>query len=73
MRSEFLTFEVADFDSAYNCILGRPFLKKFMAIVHFAYSVLKVPAPQGPLMIWGDRKGDVACDMKTLDMIKQYR
>ena len=73
LRSKILTFEVADFESAYNCILGRPFLKKFMVVVHFAYSVLKVSAPRGPLTIWGDHMGTMACDMKTLDMIRQYR
>ena len=71
-RSEFLTFEVADFDSAYKCILGRPFLKKFMVVAHFAYSVLKVPGPHGPMTIHGAHKGTIACDMKTLDMIRQY-
>ena len=71
-RSEFLMFEVVDFDSAYNCILGQPFLKKFMAVAHFAYSVLKVPGPRGLMTIHGDRKGAVSCDMKTLDMIRQY-
>ena len=44
-RSEFLMFEIVDFESTYNCILGQPFLKKFMAVAHFAYLVLKVPAP----------------------------
>ena len=29
LRSEFLIFKVADFESMYNCILGRPFLKNF--------------------------------------------
>ena len=71
-RSKFLMFEVVDFDSAYNCILGQPFLKKFMAVAHFAYSVLKVPGPRGPMTIHGDRKGAIACDMETLDMIRQY-
>ena len=51
LRSEFLTFEVVDFDLAYNCILGRPFLKIFMAVAHFAYLVLKVAGPHGPLTI----------------------
>ena len=50
--------------------MGRPFLKKFMAMAHFAYSVLRVPEPHGPLTIYGDQKGAVACDMKTLDLIK---
>ena len=73
LRSKILTFEVADFESAYNYILGRPFLKKFMAVAHFAYSVLKVPRPHGPLTIYSDRKGAVACDMEILDLIKQFR
>ena len=29
LMSEFLIFKVADFESMYNCILGRPFLKNF--------------------------------------------
>ena len=69
-RSKFLTFEVENFEPAYNCILSRPFLKKFMVVAHFSYSVLKVPGPHGPMTIYGDRKGTIACDMKTLDMIK---
>lgn len=44
-----------------------------MAVAHFAYSVLKVPGPQGPMTIHGDRKGAVAYDIKTLDLIRQYR
>jgi hypothetical protein len=71
-RSKFLTFEVTDFDSAYNCILGRPFLKKFMAVAHFSYSILKVSGPHGLMTLCGDCKGAVACDMKTQDMIRQY-
>lgn len=31
-RTELLTFEVADFQSGYHAILGRPMLAKFMAI-----------------------------------------
>ena len=45
------TFEVVDFQSAYNCILGRPFLKKFLAVALFAYLVLKVLGPHGPMTI----------------------
>ena len=71
-RSKFLTFEIVDFESAYNCILGRLFLKKFMVVGHFAYSILKVPGPRGPMTIHGDLKDAVTCDMKTLDMIRQY-
>ena len=64
---------MVDFESAYHCILGRSFLKKFMVVTHFAYSVLKVPEPHGPITIYDDRKGVVACDVKTLDLIKQFK
>ena len=44
-----------------------------MAVAHFAYSVLKVPGPHGPITVYDDRKGVVAYDMKTLDLIKQFK
>jgi hypothetical protein len=34
-RTEYLTFEVADFRSSYHAILSRPMLAKFMAIPHY--------------------------------------
>jgi hypothetical protein len=40
---EMLTFEVVSFDIGYNCILGSPFLLKFMAVVHIAYATIKMP------------------------------
>jgi hypothetical protein len=46
-RREMLTFEVANFDIGYNCILGRPFLLKFMTVIHTAYAIVKMPGPRG--------------------------
>jgi hypothetical protein len=34
-RTEYIKFEVADFDSSYHAILGRPALAKFMAMPHY--------------------------------------
>jgi hypothetical protein len=45
-RTEFLRFEVANFDCGYNAIIGRPGLAKFMAIPHYTYMILKMPGPQ---------------------------
>jgi hypothetical protein len=42
-RWEMLMFEVASFDIGYNCILGRHFLLKFMAVIHTAYAIIKMP------------------------------
>jgi hypothetical protein len=41
-RTEFLRFEVANFDCGYNAIIGRPGLEKFMAIPHYTYMILKI-------------------------------
>ena len=45
-RTECILFEVADFKTAYNTILGRPTLGVFMAGVHYAYQVMKIPKPR---------------------------
>ena len=39
-RVEHINFYVADFNTAYHAILGRPALAKFMAVPHNAYLVL---------------------------------
>jgi hypothetical protein len=44
---EMLTFEVASFDIGYNCILGMPFLLRFMVVIHSAYATIKMPGPRG--------------------------
>jgi hypothetical protein len=46
-----LTFEVASFDIGYNCILGWPFLLKFMVVIHTAFATMKMPNPNGVITI----------------------
>jgi hypothetical protein len=46
-----LTIEVVSFDIGYNCILGRPFLLKFMAVIHAAYAIMKMPGSKGIITI----------------------
>jgi hypothetical protein len=65
-RRETLTFEVASFDIGYNCILGRPFLLKFMAIIHTAYATIKMPGPKGVITITSDHRDAVACENTAL-------
>ena len=50
-RTKFIKFEVADFESSYHTILGRPALAKFMAIPHYPYLLLKIPGPNGVLSL----------------------
>jgi hypothetical protein len=65
-RREMLTFEVANFDIGYNCILGRPFLLKFMAVIHTAYTTIKMPGPKGVITLKSDQWDAVACENATL-------
>jgi hypothetical protein len=41
-RTEYIKFEVADFETSYHAILGRPAITKFMAVPHYTYLVLKM-------------------------------
>jgi hypothetical protein len=55
-RTEYIKFEVADFDSSYHAILGRSALAKFMALSHYVYLLLKMPGKIGVLTLRGDLK-----------------
>jgi hypothetical protein len=70
-RRETLTFEVASFDIGYNCILGRPFLLKFMAVIHTAYTTIKMPGPKGVITITSDHRDVVACENASLTHAKK--
>ena len=50
-RMENITFDVSDMPLPYNGILGRPALAKFMAVAHYAYNTLKMPAEWGMLTV----------------------
>jgi hypothetical protein len=65
-HKEVLTFKIASFDIGYNCILRRPFLLKFMAVIHTAYDTLKMPDPMGVITIKGDQRDALACENVTL-------
>jgi hypothetical protein len=63
---EMLTFEIASFDIGYNCILMRPFLLKFMAVIHTAYATMKMPGPKGVITIKADQRDALACENTSL-------
>jgi hypothetical protein len=52
-RKEKIEFEVVDWPSQYHAILGRPAFARFMAVPHYAYLKLRMPANRGPLTISG--------------------
>jgi hypothetical protein len=60
-RTELLRFEVASFDCGYNTIIERPGLAKFMVIPHYTYMILKMPGPQGFIIVHADSQGAAEC------------
>jgi hypothetical protein len=71
-RRETLTFEVANFDIGYNCILGRPFLLKFMAVIHTAYATIKMSGPKGVITITSDHRDAITCENAALTHVRKY-
>jgi hypothetical protein len=71
-RRKMLTFEVASFDIGYNCILGRPFLLKFMAVIHTAYATIKIPGPKGVITLTSDHRDAVACENVALTQAGKF-
>jgi hypothetical protein len=67
-----LTFEVASFDIGYNCILGHPFLLKFMAVIHTAYATIKMPGPKGVITLMSDHRDTVACENVSLPQAGKF-
>jgi hypothetical protein len=65
-RTEYIKFEVADFETSYHTILGRSAIAKFMAVPHYTYLVLKMPSPAGVLSLQGDLKISHDCDKKAV-------
>jgi hypothetical protein len=61
-RTEYIKFEVANYDSSYHAILGRPALAKFMVMPHYVYLLLKMPSKIGILTLRGDLKKSYDCD-----------
>jgi hypothetical protein len=67
-QTETIEFEVDDFETMYNTLLGRPTLIKLMAIPHYAYLVLKMPGPRGVISIRGDVKQAYDRDKESCEM-----
>jgi hypothetical protein len=67
-RTEYVKFEVADFEKSYHAILGRPAIAKFMAVPHYTYLVLKMPSPAGVLSLQGDLKISFDCETEVVEL-----
>jgi hypothetical protein len=71
-RREILTFKVASFDIGYNCILGRSFLLKFMAVIRTAYATVKMPGPRGVITLKSDPRDALACENASLTHARKF-
>jgi hypothetical protein len=67
-RTEYIKFEVADFETSYHAILGRPAIAKFMAVPRYTYLVLKMPSPASVLSLQGDLKISHDCDTEAVEI-----
>jgi hypothetical protein len=61
-----LTFEIGSFDIGYNYIIRRPFLLKFMVVIHTSYATMKMSGPKGVITIKADQCNALACESATL-------
>jgi hypothetical protein len=67
-RTEYIKFKVADFETSYHAILGRPAITKFMAVPHYTYLVLKMPSPAGVLSLQRDLKISHDSDTEAVEI-----
>jgi hypothetical protein len=67
-HTEYVKFEVADFETSYHAILGRPAIVKFMEVPHYTYLVLKMPSPAGVLSLQGDLNISHDCDTEAVEI-----
>jgi hypothetical protein len=72
-RTEFIKFEVANFESSYYAILGRPALAKFMAVPHYVYLLLKMLGLSGVLTLRGDLKKSYDCNQEAIQYASTTR
>jgi hypothetical protein len=71
--TEYIKFEVADFDSSYHAILGRPAFTKFKAVPHYIYLLLKIPGKIGVLTLRGHLKKLYDCDQEAIEYVTTSR
>ena len=69
-RVNYVNFLVANFNTMYHAILGRPALAKFMAMPHYTYLVLKMPIEQGVLSLRANLDVAYNCEKESFALAK---
>jgi hypothetical protein len=72
-HTEFIKFEIANFESSYHAILDRPALAKFMVIPHYVYLLLKMPGQSGVLTLRDDLKKSYDCNQEAIQYASTTR
>jgi hypothetical protein len=72
-RTEYIKFEVANFESSYHAIIGRPALARFRAVLHYIYLLHKMPGMTGVLTFHGDLKRSYDCDQEAIEYASTTR
>jgi hypothetical protein len=72
-RTEYIKFEVVNFESSYHAILSRPALAKFMGVPYYVYRLLKMPGKTGVLAFCGDLKKSYDCDQEAIEYASTTR
>jgi hypothetical protein len=67
-RTEYIKFEVVDFETSHLAILGGPAIAKFMAVPHYTYLVLKMPSLAGVLSLQVDLMISFDCDTEAVEL-----
>jgi hypothetical protein len=55
-RSEQVTFDIVDMVYPYDTIMGHRSINKFEAAIHGLYLCMKIPGPQGMIIVYGDQQ-----------------
>jgi hypothetical protein len=71
-RKEKIKFEVVDWPSQYHAILGGPTFARFIAVPHYAYLKLRMPANKRPLMISESFARSENCDKDFNSMSQKF-
>ncbi|XP_066316732.1 uncharacterized protein [Miscanthus floridulus] len=69
-RVEHINFYIANFNTTYHTILGRPALAKFMVVPHYVYLVLKMPSPVKVLALRANLSIAYAYETESLTLAK---
>ncbi|XP_066358312.1 uncharacterized protein [Miscanthus floridulus] len=65
---EVLTFEVVDFRGSYHAIWGRPCYTKFITIPNYTYLKLKMPGPNGVIIVGSTFLHAYMCDHEHYEL-----